>query len=160
MSPNLRNGWNQDLIAQGAILLATISYSISAVFARKRIKDLSPQVQAFMQLCMGAIMMWVFVFSTENPVVFPQEPITWVAFIWLGLLGSSLAYILYFTLLPKIGPTRMTMVTYIPPLIAVALGVTFLRETFYWQSIIGAILVLIGITIVNQRVLFKSKKTS
>jgi drug/metabolite transporter (DMT)-like permease len=158
MSPNIRNGWNQDLIAQGAILLATISYSVSAVFARKRTQDLGPQVQAFMQLIMGALMMWVFVFATENPVGLPQKPITWLAFVWLGLLGSSMAYILYFTLLPKIGPTRMTMVTYIPPLVAVTLGVVFLGEAFYWQSIVGAILVLIGITIVNQRILFQSKQ--
>ena len=160
MSPNIQNGWNQDLVAQGAILLATISYSASAVFARKRTQDLSPQVQAFMQLSMGALMMWIFVIATENPVGFPQKPITWLAFIWLGLLGSSLAYILYFTLLPKIGPTRMTMVTYIPPLVAVILGVVFLKETFYWQSIVGAVLVLLGITIVNQQVLFKPKQNN
>lgn len=155
MSPNIHEGWNQNLLGQGAILLATISYSIAAVFARRKIHDLAPPVQAFTQLATSTVMMWIFVFATENPVGFPQKPITWLALIWLGLLGSSFAYILYFSLLHRIGPTRMTMVTYIPPLVAVILGVVFLGETFNWQSIAGTGLVLLGITIANQRILFK-----
>jgi drug/metabolite transporter (DMT)-like permease len=41
------------------------------------------------------------------------------------------------------------MVTYIPPLIGIILGVVFLKEQFYWQSLLGAILILSGIAIVN-----------
>jgi len=69
--------------------------------------------------------------------------------LWLGILGSCIAYIFYFYLLHTIGPTRVSMITYIPPLVALILGVVFLKEQFYWQSLLGAVLIFSGITIVN-----------
>ena len=87
----------------------------------------------------------------ERPIVLPALPLTWVATLWLGLLGSCLAYIIYFKLLHEIGPTRMSMVTYIPPLVGVLLGVFFLGEQFHWQALFGALLILSGISLVNLR---------
>ena len=76
-------------------------------------------------------------------------PITWVALLWLGLLGAGLAYIIYFGLLHRMGPTRLSMVTYIPPVVGVLLGIFFLGEAFHWQALAGALLILSGISIVN-----------
>lgn len=149
--PSIQGKWSNDLLGQAAILLATISYASATVFARKKSQGLPAQMQAFLQLSAGTIIIWVTALFTEKPIIFPQLPITWLALIWLGLLGSCVAYIIYFSLLHKIGPTRMSMVTYIPPLIGMILGVVFLKEQFYWQALLGALLILSGITIVNLR---------
>jgi len=151
MAPSIQGKWSNDLLGQAAILMATLSYASATVFARKKSGGLPAQMQAFLQLSAGTIIIWVTVLFTEKPIIFPQLPITWFALLWLGLLGSCIAYIIYFSLLHKIGPTRMTMVTYIPPLIGMFLGVVFLKEQFYWQSLLGALLILSGIAIVNLR---------
>ena len=74
---------------------------------------------------------------------------TWLALLWLGILGSCVAYILYFGLIHAIGPTRATMVTYIQPLVGVLLGAVFLGEPMSWQTLLGGLLILSGIGVVN-----------
>jgi drug/metabolite transporter (DMT)-like permease len=76
-------------------------------------------------------------------------PITWLAIAWLGLVGTCIAYLLYFYLLHSIGPTRTTMVTYVFPLVGVALGVIFLSETLDINLLMGGALVVGSIIIVN-----------
>ena len=150
MLPSIQKGWNQNLFGQAAILLAAFLYGFSAVFARKKGQGLPPQLQSFLQLFIGSAIIWGIIFATEGTPVMPSLPITWIALLWLGLIGSCFAYIIYFHLLHKIGATRTSLVTYIPPLVGVLLGLIFLSETFYWQSILGALLILSGIYWVNQ----------
>jgi drug/metabolite transporter (DMT)-like permease len=147
--PNLGTVWSNHLAGQAAVLLAALCYGGSTVFARKMAKGLPSQMQAFLQFFIATVVIWGFTLASDRPLVFPRLPITWLALVWLGLLGSGLAYIIYFDLLPRIGPTRMAMVTYILPLVAVLLGILFLGERFHWGAIIGALLILSGITIVN-----------
>ncbi len=149
--PNIGGEWNTHLAGQAAMLLAALCYGGSTVYARKKAGVLPAQTQAFLQFFMATAMIWIFTLATERPLQFPRLPITWFALLWLGLLGSGLAYIIYFDVLPRIGPTRMSMVTYILPLVGVLLGIIILGERFYWGAIIGALLILSGITIVNYR---------
>ena len=79
----------------------------------------------------------------------PQLAITWVARLWLGILGSGLAFVMAYYLIHEIGPTRTTMVTYLFPLGGVILGVTFLHDRLTWQLIIGAILIIASIAAAN-----------
>ncbi len=149
MYPNLGGEWNSNLAGQAAVLLAALCYGSSTVFARKKAQGLPPQMQAFLQFFMATLMIWVIMLVNERPLVFPRLPITWFALIWLGVLGSGIAYIIYFGLLPRIGPTRMSMVTYILPLVGVLLGIIFLGERFHWGAIVGGLLILAGFSIVN-----------
>ena len=147
--PSVHAGWTQGLIGMGACLLATIFYAFAAVFARKNTAGLPPQLQAFLQLTIGSAIIWLAIFATQGTPALPTQPLTWVALVWLGLLGSCIAYILYFYLLHKIGPTRVSTTTYISPMVGVLLGILFLGEPFYWQSFVGAVLILSGIYLVN-----------
>jgi drug/metabolite transporter (DMT)-like permease len=79
--------------------------------------------------------------------------ITWVALIWLGLLGSCVAYLLYFHLIRQWGPTRSTMVTYVFPVVGLVLGILFLNEQADWRLIVGSALIVAGIGVVNWRTL-------
>lgn len=147
--PSVQGGWSDHLVGQLAMLAAALCYASGTVYARKKAHGLPPQMQAFLQLSMSTLIIWSLAFVIERPITLPQLPVTWLALAWLGLLGTGLAYIIYFYLLPRIGPTRMSMVTYIPPLVGMILGIVVLGEVFYWQSLLGALLILSGITIVN-----------
>jgi drug/metabolite transporter (DMT)-like permease len=76
-------------------------------------------------------------------------PITWIALLWLGILGSGAAFIMLYYLIHEIGPTRATMVTYLFPLGGVSLGVIFLDERLTWQIVTGAVLIISSLVIAN-----------
>lgn len=149
MAPSIQNKWSSNLLGQAASLLASFFYASATIYARKKTQGIPAQTQALLQLAAGTLIIWIIAFFTEKPFILPEMPITWLALAWLGVLGSCFAYIIYFYLLHKIGPTRTSMITYIPPLIGMLLGVGFLKEQFYWQALVGALMILSGISIVN-----------
>ena len=69
--------------------------------------------------------------------------------IWLGVFGSSLAYLIYFRLVHVIGPTRMSLITYVMPIVGIVLGVLVLDETMDLRTIIGTAIILRGVGLVN-----------
>ena len=79
----------------------------------------------------------------------PALPLTWMALVWLGLLGSCVAYLLYYNLLHAVGATRAVMVTYVFPVVGVGLGVVFLNELADWHLLAGALLVVASLGVVN-----------
>ena len=100
-------------------------------------------------LLSSTVVMWLATFLIENPVEVPHLAITWVALLWLGILGSGLAFLLVYYLIHEIGPTRTSMVTYLFPLGGVILGVTFLREQLTWQLITGTLFVIASLVVAN-----------
>jgi drug/metabolite transporter (DMT)-like permease len=134
---------------QVAVLVASVSYAIASTFSRKVLRDQPPLVQSTMIVLVGGAVVWGITPVVERPLVLPALPITWLALAWLGLLGSCLAYLLYFYLLNAWGATRTTVVTYVFPVIGLALGILFLHETLDWRLAVGSLLVMAGIGVVN-----------
>jgi drug/metabolite transporter (DMT)-like permease len=75
----------------------------------------------------------------------------------LGALGTGLAYIWNIGVLRAWGPTSVSTVTYVIPVVAVILGVVILHETFSWNEPVGAVLVLVGILVTQQRIRMRAK---
>jgi drug/metabolite transporter (DMT)-like permease len=149
--PELIKGARQDMIALGAMLLAAILYAFSGILIKIKVHGLQSEIQAFLQLALGSIIVWSFTLISGQPIILPQRSITWVALLWLGFLGSSLAYFFYFGLLHSAGPTRTAMVTYVPPLIGLLLGAIVLGESLGWYSLLGGIMIILGIIMVNMK---------
>jgi drug/metabolite transporter (DMT)-like permease len=144
-----QDGIEGALVGQIAILVAALSYGGSAVFARRNLSKISPMIQAFGPLVIADLFVWGALPIFESPFQFPKEATTWIALLWLGLLGSCLANLLYFSLLHSIGPTRTSLVTYILPVVGVTLGVLFLDEILDSRLILGAGMILFGVVVVN-----------
>lgn len=143
------SGFGDAILGQVGVLLASISYAGSAVFARRNLREIPPLVQALVPLVAADSLVWLALPVAENPVQFPTQGETWFAILWLGLLGTFIAYILYFSLLQSVGPTKTTLVTYVIPVVGVALGVIFLGETLDLRLALGSILIVGGIAVVN-----------
>jgi drug/metabolite transporter (DMT)-like permease len=70
---------------------------------------------------------------------------------WLGLLGSGLAYLLFFRILGRWGATRTSMVAYLLPVYGIALGALVLHEPIDVRLLVGTALVIGGVALVNSR---------
>jgi drug/metabolite transporter (DMT)-like permease len=133
-----------------AFVLAVNFYALSAIFIRRYVKGLSNIVQSLGQLAAADAIMWIVTPVVESPFHLPQLPLTWVALVWLGLIGSCLAYLLYFHLINNVGPTRSTQVAYTFPVVGIILGTLFLGESLDFRLVLGAVLVIASILIVNR----------
>lgn len=137
------------VLGQLAVIVASAFYAGSAVYVRKTTEDTPGILRSAGPLVSATVTMWLGAFIFESPVKIPQLGITWIALLFLGVLGSGLAFVLAYYLIHEIGPTRTTMVTYLFPLGGVILGVSFLHEQLTWQLITGAILIIASLAVAN-----------
>lgn len=144
-----RSSFTGALWGQLAVLVAAFSYANGGVFARRMMRRVPALTQAFIPMIAADIMVWPFALGLRNQPLLPSTGRTWIALVWLGLLGSCTAYLLYFSLLHRIGPTRATMVTYLVAVVGVGLGVVFLNEQLDARLALGSLMVVAGVAIVN-----------
>ena len=139
------------LLGYGAMLLSSAFYGTSSVHARAKFRGVSPIVQAFYTMLFADVVMWSTAPFIETPFTLPVKMITWTAILWLGVLGAGLSFVLFYYLLHSIGPTRVSTITYIFPVVGVSLGVMFLGERLEWSLVAGTILILSGVCFTNRR---------
>ena len=132
-----------------AMVIAVFCYGSSGVFARLHNRGVKPEDQALGQFAVGITFILPAMLAAESPFTLPVRPISYLAFAWLGLLGSFFAAITWYTLLDEIGPSRVSMTTYMFPLVGVLLGTIILREPVDWRVIVGGMMILGAIVIVN-----------
>ena len=137
------------VLGQLAVVLASVFYAVSAVFARRTTEDTPGILRSAGPLVSATVVMWLATFFVESPVKIPHLGITWIALLFLGILGSGLAFVMLYYLIHEIGPTRTSMVTYLFPLGGVILGVAFLNEELSWQLLVGAILIIVSLVVAN-----------
>lgn len=137
------------VLGQAAVILASVFYAGSAVYARKTTENTPGILRSSGALISATVVMWLASILVEGPVEIPRLAISWFALLWLGILGSGLAFVMLYYLIHEIGPTRTTMVTYLFPLGGVILGVTFLQEQLTWQLITGGILIVVSLAVAN-----------
>lgn len=147
---DLSNFLAGDLIAELALILAVLLYAISVTFQRRYLRGQNPVLQSMLSLGVGGSIVWILT-PVFQPYQIPSLPLTWTAVLWLGLLGSCIAFIMSYGLLNAWGPTRSSLVTYVFPVVGLLLGALFLHETLTWRLAIGALLVIAGIVFVNAR---------
>ncbi len=144
-------GGQNNIWGELAVLLAALSYAVALTFSRRYLRGAKPVVQSTMILVVASALMWIIMPVADRPIVFPATPLTWLAVIWLGVLGLCIAYLLFFYLNNVWGPTRASLVTYVFPVVGVILGIIFLSEPLTWNMIVGSILVVGGIVAVNRK---------
>lgn len=147
---NLANFLEGDLIAELALVGAVLLYAFSVTFQRRYLRGQNPVLQSTLSLGVGSFTVWMLTPFFQSYQI-PTLPLTWTAVVWLGLLGSCLAFIMSYGLLNAWGPTRSSLVTYVFPVVGLILGAVFLNEALTWRLAIGAVLVIAGIVFVNAR---------
>jgi len=140
---------NGTLIAEVALIGAAISYAAGGVYAKRTMHGLRPMIPAFFQVTFALVIAGVLALVFERQAELSLTPQSLFAVLWLGLLGSGLAYLVFFRLLERWGATRTSMVAYLIPVFGIVLGALVLSEPIDARLLIGTALVIGGIFLVN-----------
>lgn len=149
-SPALaQGGFGGQAWAFGAGLLATICYAVTLNYAR-RFAKLDSATVAASSLTGAALVTLPVAFLVEGvPVITHAE--TWAALLAIGLMSSSLAFLLLYWLLPRVGATNISLNTFITPISAILLGVLVLHERLEPAHLLGMVVIFIGLVFMDGR---------
>jgi len=134
-----------------ALLGSTASYAAGGVWARRFLRGLTPMVTSVVEIGFALIIAGTASLIVDGSIQLPPHPDAWFAVTWLGLLGSGLAYLVFFRLLGRWGATRTSLVAYLMPVVGLVLGALVLHEAIDARLLAGTALVIAGIAIVNVR---------
>ena len=132
----------QSLLSIGMMLLAAMGYAWAIIRVNEKIPHVDGLAINGLAMTMTAIFYLPFAII-QMPSLLPSLKAT-AAVISLGLFPTALAFILFFLILKELGPTRVSLVTYLNTAFAVLLGVIILGEPLTVGIIVGLPLVLIG----------------
>lgn len=144
---------NNPIGAVLALLIAVACYGFSFPYSRKFIlpKKLLPEALAAVQVTMGALTLLPFyLIDGIAKDEYRLGPV--LAMVTLGVFGSGFAYIWNFKIMQAAGSAIASTVTYVTPVVAVIVGIIFLGEKISWYEPLGAIIVLFGAAIGQQRI--------
>ncbi len=136
-----------------ALLLAVTCYGFSFPYTRKFVLPykLKPEAMAATQVSLGAVTLLPF-YLIDGIAKDEYRPGPVFAMIALGVFGSGFAYIWNFKIMEAAGSAIASSVTYVTPLVAVIVGIIFLGEGITWNEPVGALVVLVGAAIGQERI--------
>ncbi|MGE4252817.1 MAG: DMT family transporter [Parvibaculaceae bacterium] len=141
------------LLAQLAIVLAAVFYAFASVFGR-RFATVPPLITAAGQTTASSLILLPAMLVIDMPWRLSSPSLdVWLAIIGLAILCTSLAYILYFTILKRAGATNIVLVTFLVPVSAILLGIAFLGETLDLHHIVGMATIAMGLALIDGRLL-------
>lgn len=131
-----------------ALLLAVSCYGVGTPYVRKYIEPLklSTEVSVFGQIGTAALTLLPLYLIGPLFISTPTLPVI-ASVIAVGALGSGFAYLLFYRVIATVGSAVGSSVTYITPIIAIALGVLLLNEELHWYEPVGGAVVILGAAI-------------
>lgn len=143
------HGLSGNLLGALAVVAAAMSYAVSALYQRLKMRDMDIFQQSLGQLVASSVI--------ALPLAVPFAASVHLAFVSmgavlaLGALGTGVAYLLYYYTMNTLGPVRATGVTFLVPITAVFWGVVLLHESLSLAIVIGGVVILVGILLTNRR---------
>ena len=148
--PDLRtHGVSANVLGTLAVLVASLSYALNAIYQRTRMRNVSVFDISIGQLAAAT----VFALPLAIPSL-PSVHVAWqslAAVLALGAAGTGVAYLLYYFVMNSLGAVRAAGVTFLVPITAVFWGVVLLHETVNLPMVIGMAVILGGILLANLR---------
>jgi drug/metabolite transporter (DMT)-like permease len=135
-------GRTEELLGALAVLGAALGYAIGPMTLRRHLSDIDPRATMGVSLAMAAVLLTPLTAAT-----FPTEAPTTdalIAVIVLGLVCTAAAFVIFGSLIAEVGAGKALVITYVNPVVALALGVAILDESPGIGAIAGLLLILAG----------------
>jgi drug/metabolite transporter (DMT)-like permease len=142
-------GSGSDIMGDVALVGSSVSYAAGGVYTRRYVRKLPPMIPAVFQVTIAFLITGTIAIALERPWDARPDLAAVFAIVWLGLLGSGLAYLAFFRLLSRWGATRTALVAYVLPVVGIALGFVVLGEPIDARMLAGTALIIAGVGVVN-----------
>lgn len=155
--PALDTGEN--LLAQLAVVTATLSYAFAGVYGRKfKSQTINPIVIAAGQVTASSLVLLPIALTVDGVTTLNQaSSSTWISIIGLAVMSTAIAYVLYFKILELAGATNVLLVTLLVPVSAILLGSLFLDESLQLIHFIGMAMIALGLSFIDGRLWLRVK---
>ncbi|MCA1573328.1 MAG: EamA family transporter [Acidobacteria bacterium] len=141
-----------------ALVLSSVCAAYSNVLVKAYGKQLDPAILAGGQMFFGMIPLLLIGIPLEgNPLRFRWTPMAWLALFYLAIVGSVIAFLLYYWLVRNMEVTKTMLIALVTPVVAVTLGMLILDEELNWRTLAGGAMIISGIGLI---VLWRQKTTS
>ena len=150
MGPGALAGLNSNIIAKLAVLGGAVCYAANSVISRRLIKT-DFLVASTAVMIVATLMTLPLALAVDRPWTLMPTAGSIVSIVWLGIGPTALATILYFKLIATAGPTFMSLVNYLTPVIALLAGVILLGEHPGPDAFAGLAMILLGIAVSRRR---------
>jgi drug/metabolite transporter (DMT)-like permease len=124
-----------------------LTWAVYTLAARPALRHTTPLQATTWASLSGVIMLLLFSITEPYPAEVPLK--VWVALLYLGLIGTVVAFVWYYDGIKKIGPTRTSIFNNLVPVFAVLFSVVILKEKVSWYTWIGGAMVIGGVLFVN-----------
>jgi drug/metabolite transporter (DMT)-like permease len=138
------------------LLFAVACYGVTFPYTRRFVMPLkikSEAIVATQLICAASTLLPIYLLSGISVTTLPVTPV--ISMVALGVFGSGFAYLWNFKIMQLAGSAIASSVTYLTPLVAVIVGVIFLSEKVTWNEPVGALVVLLGAAIAQERIKLK-----
>lgn len=137
-------GFGTEIVAELAIVAATLCYAGAAIFGR-RFHGLDPMAPAAGSLVVGAVLLAPLSLWVDRPWTLQPSTASLAALFGLAIFSTAVAFVIYFSLLKSLGSVGTTSQAYLRVPIGVMIGAIFLGETLDARDFLGLALVVAGV---------------
>ncbi len=140
-----------DIVGVVYMLAGSMSVGCSFVYARKFISPLKLPATALTTYQIGLAMIFLFLVTSLDGIgaVFGDAR-AWTGLIFgLGLCGTGLAYVIYYYIVDSLGAVAAAGVTYVPPVVALVIGVVLVGEAIHPLGYVAIVLILSGVGVLQ-----------
>ncbi|MFT5658852.1 MAG: drug/metabolite transporter (DMT)-like permease [Gammaproteobacteria bacterium] len=134
-----------------AIFIAAGSYAVNSILVRRlpRFNLLVSSSGVLIAATLVVLPIWLIVVPVNTEEV---STLSWNSLIWLGIGPTAIATIILFTVIDRAGPTFLSTINYMIPVVAFFCGAYILSERVEWTSIVALMIILSGIAMTRVRV--------
>ena len=147
---------------EGALYMAMGSFSVgvSFVYAKKFILPLKIPSSALTVYQLGFALLLLSIFTKFDGLdaILDSTHVVVGTVLGLGILGTGLAYVIYYYLIEKLGAVSASSVTYVPPIVALAIGAILVGESISVQEYVAVVLIFAGVFLINKEKKYSLRK--
>ena len=153
IGPDAFAGVTTDLLADLALLVASVFYAFSPIYGRRFARQgLSPMVAATGQFTAASVMIVPISLVFDAPWTLPMPGLpVWAALLGLAAISTAFAYLIYYRILATAGAVNLMLVTFLVPVSAIVLGALFLDERLAPIHFLGMGVIGLGLAAIDGR---------
>ncbi|GIU83071.1 MAG: hypothetical protein D6687_11305 [Acidobacteria bacterium] len=146
------------LLGSLAVVVGAFGAALASVLVKAKMKAVEPANLVFWQMLIGHLPLWLISFASEgSPTNFRWTPNALICVLYLAVMGSVIAFWLYYWLLRKIEVTKAMTIALVTPVIAIFIG-SFFGEKITVQAILGSSMVLLSVSLITFRPALSARK--